>query len=162
MAHALHASAHFLQWSLWLACVSHSAAQALHAITHNLQSASAYTEPLAHNLAQSSQMSAQSRQRLAHLAWAASPKLIQDVAHFSHSVVQARHALTHSSMFILWIFNLPELAEQRWLQPLHKCYTILKTIGKIYSSSRGWRCLSLSCLKWVGVSPVTFLNCLLR
>src|SRR6185437_2345178 len=37
-------------------------------------------------------------------------------------------------------------------------YTILVLIYKIYTLSRGFRLSSRICLKWLGVSPVIFLN----
>ncbi len=79
----------------------------------SLQMASAKAEPRAHKRAHKSQMSAQSRQRLAHVVCPESAELIQEVAHFSHSVMQARQALIHASLFILFNFlMMPKLAYQ--------------------------------------------------
>jgi hypothetical protein len=37
-------------------------------------------------------------------------------------------------------------------------YKIFRFCTAIYTSSSGFRLFSLTCLKWLGVNPVTFLN----
>lgn len=99
-AHFLQASTHFLQHSI--SCLLHSLAQSSQHCTHISQSASANFEPLAHNLAQRAQMSAQSRHSFTH---SSHPIIVkQFVAHFSHSTIQAKQVSILTFTFFIIIF----------------------------------------------------------
>ncbi len=101
----LHASAHFLQASAQdlqqsISCLEHSVAQASQHLTHNSQRASAKCESLAHNLAHNSQMSAQSRHSFTHSSCPAIVKHM--VAHFSHSIMQAKQESIQTFEFFIF------------------------------------------------------------
>jgi predicted Zn-dependent protease len=99
----LQASAQALQQAS--SCLPHSVAQASQHFTHNAQRASENCESLAHNLAQSAQMSAQSRQILTH---ASCPAIVEHIVqHFSHSIMQAKQAsMQFFKFFIIEDFRL--------------------------------------------------------
>lgn len=105
-AYILQASAHFLQASAQAlqqasSCLPHSAAQALQHFTHKSHNSSENFESLAHNLAQSAQMSAQSRQILTQPSC---PVIVQHmVQHFSHSIMQAKQASIQFFKFFILI-----------------------------------------------------------
>ena len=101
-AHFLQASAHALQQAV--SCLPHSAAQASQHFTHKAHKASANCESRAHNLAQRAQMSAQSRQTLTQPSC---PVIVQHIVqHFSHSIMQAKHAsMQFLEFFILENFK---------------------------------------------------------
>jgi hypothetical protein len=110
IAYILQASAHFLQASAHAlqqasSCLPHSAAQALQHFTHKAHNSSAYCESLAHKRAQRAQMSAQSRQILTQPSC---PVMVQHIVqHFSHSIMQAKHAsIQLFEFFIIENFRL--------------------------------------------------------
>lgn len=107
----LHSTAHFLQaLAVFLQQsgaegFSHSVAQATQTSIQSLHSASQNDEPLASNLAHRAQMSAQSRQSAIDFKLFLSFRLMQQVAHSSHSVAHTRQAsMRFLEFFILFFF----------------------------------------------------------
>ena len=118
----LHSTAHFLQaLAVFLQQsgaegFSHSTAQAAQSSAQSLHSASQNDEPLASNLAHRAQMSAQSRQSAIDFKLFLSLRLIQQVAHSSHSMAHARQAsMQFLEFFILFNYlifsSVPLLSE---------------------------------------------------
>jgi hypothetical protein len=124
--YALQASAHFLQASAHAlqqasSCLLHSATQALQHFTHKAHNSSANFESLAHNLAQSAQISAQSRHTLMQ---SSRPDIVQHIEqHFSHSIMQAKQA----SIQIFEFFILKKLFVKPFSQCKDKCSTSIKS-----------------------------------
>ena len=102
-AHFLQAPAIFLQQS-GAEGFSHSAAQATQSSIQSLQSVPENDEPLASNLAHRAQMSAQSRQSAIDIKLFLSFRLMQQVAHSSHSMAHARQASMQFLEFFIFFF----------------------------------------------------------
>ena len=106
----LHSTAHFLQALTVILQqsgaegFSHSVAQTTQTSIQSLHSASHNDEPLASNLAHRAQMSAQSRQSAIDFKLFLSFRLMQQVAHSSHSMAHARQALMQLLEFFISFF----------------------------------------------------------
>ncbi len=104
-AHCLHASAHFLQWSVWL-CFSHSSAQALQMSSQSLHISLANSLSPANACIVNRETFAQSWLSLRQRAiFFKSPSLKQLFRHCRQAITQAEQAAIQLSIFFCFIFK---------------------------------------------------------